>query len=308
MLWENAIEGYWLEKRKNVSPATVADYNGTFRRFRASLGEQPVQFEHVSTDQVRRFLASLHDAGKAPKSVCNAWIALSSLWTWAQQELSLPHIIRGRVARPRYRRPAIEPYSKTEVRAMLEAASRNAPWVTKHGRTVEEARDTGWRDRAILLVLVDSGLRASELCDLCVDDYDQKTGKTHVRHGKGNKSRYVWLGEVARKAVWRYLAERGAVQPEYPLFATRSNGHMDKDSLRHMIQRCAKRAGVTGATVHRFRHTFAITYLRNKGTMLELQRLLGHERMDMLRIYAELAESDLESGQRRASPADNWRL
>lgn len=308
MLWENAIEGYWLEKRSNVAPATFTDYSGTFRRFRAFLGEQPVQFERVTSDQVRRYLTHLHDAGLAPKSCCNGWIALSSLWTWAERELSLPHIIRGKVARPKWRRPAIEPYSKVEVRAMLDAASKNAPWTTKHGRTIEEARDTGWRDRAILLALLDAGLRASELCDLCVEDYDQKTGKTHVRHGKGSKARYVWLGEVARKAVWRYLAERGAVQPEEPLFATRSNGHMDRDGLRHMVQRCALRAGVKDATCHRFRHTFAINYLRNGGTVLELQRLLGHERMDTLRIYAELAEADLENGQKRASPADKWRL
>lgn len=308
MLWENAIDGYWLEKRRNVSVATYTGYNYVLRSFREFLGAAPVNFEEITADQVRSYLAHLRDSGLSPKSCSNAWVTLSSVWTWAEHELQVPHIIRGRIARPRYRRPAIEPYSKTEVRAMLDAAATNAPWTSKNGKRVEEARDTGWRDRAILLVLVDCGLRASELCALTLADYDQRTGKTHIRHGKGNKSRYVWLGESARKAVWRYLAERPDAKPDHPLFATRSNGHMDRDGLRHMIVRCAKRAGVGVANVHRFRHTFAIWYLRNGGTVLELQRLLGHERMETLRIYAELAESDLESGQRRASPADNWRL
>lgn len=307
MLWENAIEGYWLEKKSNVASSTFADYSNTFVRFRAFLGKKPVQFEQITSDDVRRFLAHRRDEGLAPKTVGNAWIALSSLWTWANMELNTPHIIKGRVARPKWRRPAIEPYTKVEVRAMLEAAGHNAAWTSKHGRHVEEPRDTALRDRALVLVLLDAGLRASELCDLCIGDYDQKTGKTHVRNGKGSKARYVYLGEVARKAVWRYLAER-TVKPEDPLFATRTNGHMDRDGLRHMVQRCALRAGVAGATCHRFRHTFAINYLRNGGTVLELQRLLGHERMDTLRIYAELAEADLAAGQRRSSPADNWRL
>ena len=185
MLWENALEGYWLEKRRNVSPATIQDYSGTYRRFREFLGADQVHFEKVTTDQARKFLAKLHEGGAAPKSVANAWIALSSLWTWAEKELEVPHIIRGRVTMPKYRRPAIEPYSKMEVRAMLDAATKNAPWISKHGRKVEEGRDTGWRDRAILLTLLDTGLRASELCALCVQDYDQKSGKAHVRKGKG---------------------------------------------------------------------------------------------------------------------------
>ncbi len=308
MLWENAIAGYWLEKKSNVAASTFADYSNTFARFRTFLGKQPIQFEQVTSDDVRRFLAYRREEGLAPKTVGNAWIALSSLWTWANMELNTPHIIKGRVARPKWRRPAIEPYTKVELSAMLEAAGHNAAWISKHGRRVEEPRDTALRDRAIVLVLLDAGLRASELCDLCVRDYDQKTGKTHIRNGKGSKARYVYLGEVARKAVWRYLAERDVVQPMDPLFATRTNGAMDRDGLRHMVQRCAQRAGVAGATCHRFRHTFAINYLRNGGTVLELQRLLGHERMDTLRIYAELAEADLAAGQRRSSPADNWKL
>lgn len=57
-----------------------------------------------------------------------------------------------------------------------------------------------------------------------------------------------------------------------------------------------------------FRHTFAITFLRNGGNVLELQRLLGHEKMDTLRIYVELAQLDLANAQAAASPADHWGL
>lgn len=203
--------------------------------------------------------------GLSDKSVINAWVALSSLWSWAEQELNIPHIIRGRVARPKYRRPAIEPYSRSEINAMLNVIGRNAPWISKNGRRVEESRATAHRDKAILLVLLDTGVRASELCDLRIADYDHKTGRLHVRHGKFDKSRYVWCGETARKALWRYLAERGEVKSLDPLFATRTDQAMDRNNLRHMIQNCANRAGVAGATVHKFRHTFAIIFLRNGG-------------------------------------------
>ncbi len=60
--------------------------------------------------------------------------------------------------------------------------------------------------------------------------------------------------------------------------------------------------------MHRFRHTFAVNFLRNGGNVLELQEMLGHERMDTVRIYAKLAEVDLQAAQQRSSVADNWRL
>ncbi len=74
-------------------------------------------------------------------------------------------------------------------------------------------RHTANRDQAIILVLVDTGLRASELCSLHIGDVDRKTGRVEVKHGKeggskGGKGRTVYLGKVARWAVWRYLAER----------------------------------------------------------------------------------------------------
>ena len=308
MNWDTAIEGFWLEKRKNVSPATVADYSGTFRRFAAYHGEDLPAVEHIGAIHIRAYLAHLKESGLSDKSVLNAWVALSSFWTWAESELGLTHIIRNRVARPKYKRPAIEPYSRADINAMLNVVERSAPWISKNGVRVEEQRDTARRDRAILLTLFDTGVRATELCNLLIDDYEQKGGRLHVRHGKGNKSRYLWLGEASRKALWRYLADRPAAQPEDPLFATRSNQPLDRNNLRHMVERCARRAGVKGATVHRFRHSFAINFLRNGGTVLELQRLLGHERMETLRIYVTLAESDLREAQQKASPADNWGL
>lgn len=75
-----------------------------------------------------------------------------------------------------------------------------------------------------------------------------------------------------------------------------------------MIVATAARAGVSHANVHKFRHTFAITFLRNGGNVLELQKLLGHERMETVRTYAELAAMDLANAQAHASPADNWGL
>lgn len=307
MKWETALDGYWLEKRRNVSPKTVADYAGTFKRFRAFL-DRDVDFKAIKFDDVRKFLDRLAEEGLSPKSVNNAWIALSSLWSWAEVELDIPHIIRKRVARPKFNRAIVEPYTKTEIAAMLGSCSENAEWKTRTGKQTKSQRHWKLRDRAIILVLVDTGLRASELCNLQIKDVDQKTGRLQIRHGKGNKDRLVFMGESARKAVWRYLAEREKSKPADPLFVTRTGAPLVTSALRHLMMTLAKRAGVARANVHKFRHTFAINFLRNGGTVLELQRILGHEQLITVNIYATLAESDIQEAQRRASPADNWKF
>jgi site-specific recombinase XerD len=119
MLWDTAIEGYWLEKRKSVSDATYDDYARTFRRFGEFHGDELPPIEHIGAVHVRAYLNHLKERQLADKTLLNAWIALSSFWTWAEQELKIAHAIRGRVARPRYRRPAIEPYTRAEINAML---------------------------------------------------------------------------------------------------------------------------------------------------------------------------------------------
>lgn len=308
MTIQDALLGYWLERRRNVSEATVSDYTNTFSRFVAWLPAD-IQIEAITADHIRRFLDAMQrQRNLCGKTLANYWTALSSLWTWAEAELNLPHIIRHRVACPEYHRKEIMPYTRHEITAMLEATGQNSAWRSRGGRQVRSVRHEALRDRAILLTLLDSGIRASELCALCVEHHDQRTGQLHIKKGKGNKGRYVYLGDSSRKAIWRYLASRAGVQPGDPLFATKTGGHIERSSLGNMIEATAKRAGVANPTIHKFRHTFAINFLRNGGNVLELQQMLGHEKLDTVRIYARLAQIDLEHAQRRASPADNWRL
>lgn len=83
---------------------------------------------------------------------------------------------------------------------------------------------------------------------------------------------------------------------------------MNPNSLRQLLKSLAQKAKVRDCHPHRFRHTFAITYLRAGGDVFTLQALLGHSSLDMVRHYARIAEVDLANAHRKASPADNWQL
>jgi integrase/recombinase XerD len=170
------------------------------------------------------------------------------------------------------------------------------------------------RDRALILFLLDTGVRASELCDLTVADVDLATGTARVR-GKGHlnagagKLRLVRLGKRTRHALWLYLADRAVLATaDAPVFATRAGETWNRIHLRTHLHRLGLRADVARCYPHRFRHTFALNYLRNGGDIYTLQQQLGHSSLEMVRRYLALAQADAEAAHRRASPVDHWRL
>lgn len=302
-----ALDGYWLARRSNFSPNTIADYTLTFTRFAEYIGDTPLA--DIDAADVQHFLEHVRTERKlGKKTIANMWIALSSFWTWAAAELHVEHIIRGHVRQPDYRPPTIEIYTETEIKAMLAACQETNPWRTRNGRQARTQRPEHLRDQSIIVTLIDTGVRASELCNFEIRDYNAQNGRLFVREGKGGKQRIVILGQSGRRLLWRYLVTRPNATPNDPLFATNTNQHIERNNLRRTLQRIGQRAGVANVTVHRFRHTFAVAFLRNGGSVLELQELLGHEKMETVRIYAKLATIDLAAAQARASVADNWRL
>lgn len=301
-----ALDGYWLDKKLDFSPATIRNYGHTFNQFLDYIGD--IELQEISSDDIRRYLNYLHtDRGLAKRSVHSHWAILSSFWSWAEKELQIAHIIRGRVARPDYRKRIIQPFMKSDLARLVRATRQTQPWTSRNGKRVRSKRPTALRDRAIVLTLADTGLRASELTALKVEDYDSERGRFHVRHGKGDKERISLAGSRTRKALWRYLAERKSSNPREPLFATRDNRFMRRDNLYHLLARLGESAGVTNVHPHRFRHTFAIEFLRNSGSILVLKELLGHENLEMVMVYVQIAERDLDDSSRH-SPADNWQL
>lgn len=235
---------------------------------------------------------------------------MSSFFRWFSDEFKIPDIMKN-VPSPKFQVPPVEPYSKEEVEALLKARDycKEAKTERRHKFTMRRA--TAYRYRALILTLLDTGLRASELCALKVNDLDPNTGKVTVKHGetggaKGNKGRIVYLGKVARKALWMYLANREDGQdPQAPLFIGKYNRPFKRDTLRQIINALGSKAGIKKCYPHRFRHTMAISYLRAGGDLFTLQALLSHNSLDVVQIYARISGLDIERMHAKASPADN---
>ncbi len=314
------IEGFLLEKQaQHLSPHTVADYTNTFRKLQAYL-KADVPFASITAVQIRAFLADLSTPrapngvaqrpikGLSNKTILNIHTGLSALWTWAVAEgLTTQHLLR-QIPRPRPEKRAIAPFSEEDMKALLAKGERSRPYTRPGKQTCEHSIATALRNRAIILLLLDTGVRASELCGLKIKDADL-TNKRIVVLGKGNKERALPISARTAKTVWRYLTTERKEEPvNAPLFLGRDGDPLNRDALLKLLVRLGEKAGVPDCHPHRFRHTFAVNFLRNGGNAFELQMALGHTTLQMVQTYLMLAQADLDAAHKRASPVEAWRL
>lgn len=284
------IEAYVAAKKaERYSPWTLDDYANTFAKFQGFAGVE-IAFDDIEADTVRSFLAAQDEI--SDKTLCNYHTGLSSLWTWAvDNHLAKEHVVR-KIRRPSYVTPRIVPFSEAEIFKILKAC-----------RCL--------RDRAIVMVLVDTGMRSAELTSLTVEDW--AVGTLRIRCGKGKKSRIVPVSEQTEKAIYRQLLKRriglGGIAGGDALFASNISGKpISYTALSSLMGRLEKYASVSGVHCHRFRHTFAINFLRNGGDIFTLKRILGHSTLMMVQRYLDIAQSDLARAHAQASPVINWRI
>jgi integrase/recombinase XerD len=232
------------------------------------------------------------------------WKLIRSFYNWASEALDITRP-DARLDRPRYETPQVVPFTQEETKRLLDASQYT--WVQKaSGQRYKIRRPNGDRDKALILILLDTGMRVGELCRLRVGDINLDNGEVYIRpHRDGRKSRArtVYIGDRTKQAIWKYTAR---VQAGKDL--TKPFVELKGSSILWLIKRIGKNAKVPNAHPHKFRHTFAISYLRNGGDVFTLQRLLGHADLAMTRKYVDLAQTDIANAHRQASPVDNWRL
>jgi integrase len=158
-------------------------------------------------------------------------------------------------------------------------------------------------ERAIVLFMVDSGLRRAEVIALNWRDVDMQSGLVRVKKGKGKKDRSAVIGATTRRAL---LAYRWTITPadNMPLFQTREGGRFASDGFIQVFNRIKKRTGIH-VSPHVLRRTFAILSLRAGMNALHLQNLGGWASLDMVQHYAQMVDEDLLQEHKAHSPIDN---
>jgi site-specific recombinase XerD len=153
-------------------------------------------------------------------------------------------------------------------------------------------------------MLLDTGLRVSELAGIKLDEIDSERGWLKVK-GKGAKERVVRISTTTQKVLWRYLVFREKNKCQ-ELWITEEGNPMKVGGIQIMIKRLKERAGVKSmGNCHKFRHTFALNFLRKDRNPFNLQYLLGHSDLRMVKHYVStLGMEDALKAHENASPAD----
>jgi site-specific recombinase XerD len=161
------------------------------------------------------------------------------------------------------------------------------------------------RDRVAVLLLIDTGLRASEFIALDGGDIDERSGGVLVREGKGQKARTVYIGARTRRELARFWRAEGKPAANRPVWTNANTGARLTDSgLRQMLRRLGERAGVKHCHPHTFRRTFALWSLRGGMDVHTLAAIMGHEDIGVLRQYLKLTGADLQRAHQAAGPVD----
>ncbi len=151
---------------------------------------------------------------------------------------------------------------------------------------------TGLRNLCMIRIMLNIGLRASEVIFLKVKHIDWMSGKVYVRQGKGNKDRVLWLGEddLNLLRAWREVKP----QSEY-LFTTLKGDTLNDRYLRAMVKRIGEQAGISkDVHPHMLRHTFATDLYRETKDIRLVQKALGHSDLSTTMIYTHIVDEELE--------------
>lgn len=181
----------------------------------------------------------------------------------------------------------ITPFSRGEIDRLLQCCNPTTEY--------------GVRLRAMLLLLLDTGIRRAELEGLEVDDVDLVSGRAFIRHGKGRKQRVVPFSADPTSAIKHYLdGYRGSGRGRLFLCVDRGHGRepFNKYHLGTLFQRLGDDAGVH-ANPHRFRHTFATWAIEAGAREIDVQYLLGHSTAVMTRRYAATYDASMAAIRHR---------
>lgn len=302
---ESLIKGYLLNCRtENKSPKTIRGYSMVLRFFAWFCKEQRFpEVQKLTASHVREFLWYLGSETNrwnstnpsAKRTVSNTTIndyfrALRTFFGWLEREELITTNPFAHLKTPKPDHKIVQALSTAEIERLFKVCGGKS------------AIDT--RNRAILSVFLDTGLRLSELINLTLDDLNSDTGSILVRHGKGNKQRVVRIGNVAQKALWRYITvcRKGNSNR---LFLNRGGEPFDFYGVSIFLKRLGDRTKVQ-LHAHKLRHTFAISFLRAGGDVFSLQYLLGHTSLSMTQRYLQsLGVDDAMRAHKKFSPLDN---
>lgn len=265
-------------------------------------------FSHCTPQAIKAFILYLkqdhhEDGGRwgiaylkqplSPISIKDYAIVLRLFFDWLVKDEFIEASPMAKIPIPSAQWEQVRPFTGQQILDLVKAARKSV---------------LPLRNEAIIWFLVDTGVRASELCELRVQDLDMQERRCVVK-GKGNKRRYIYFGRNTHRVLRDYLRHQNKTGEAAVFTSDRGISHKEaltRNGLLQLIERLGKAAGLQAVrcSPHTFRHTFAVEFLRAGGNQFSLKELLGHTTLHMTNKYVALAQADIQAQHRQFSPSD----
>jgi len=269
-----------LRVERGMSANTLDSYSREIVRFRNWLGlkKDDKKWREVKPEDIRLYLSELKEIKLSPRSIFHNLAVMRSFYRFLVGEEVCERDPAELVEFPKLPQRLPDVMSRDEVNKIITG--------------VKDDSIPGLRDRAILELLYACGLRVSELTGLKLDQVRLDEGYI-LAFGKGAKERVIPMGDQARSAIKKYLAqsrpffERNGSSPF--VFLNRSGKKLSRQSVFLMVKKNALKSGIrTGISPHTFRHSFATHLLEGGMDLRMVQLLLGHSDIIATQIYTHL--------------------
>lgn len=284
----DALDLFLLDcQSRRLTKSTVSFYKDKVGRFAHWLADNGVTtLDSITAVMIKRYLVSLQDRGLTDHSQHDYARAVRTFLNYCVRDDLLTESPFKRVKMPKVADDLPLVLTDGEIKQALQRVKLQ-------------------RNRLIVRLILDSGIRATELLSLNVGDVDMETGIVTVRLGKQQKSRYTSVGAITRKELKRYLLSRLSPDAREPLIATVHDNRLSFMGLMSVFRTMQKQSGVAGLTAHTLRRTMATKALDNGIDAYLLSRMLGHADLQMLRKYVRLNKKPVIQAGELYSVVDN---
>jgi site-specific recombinase XerD len=281
------------KESERVSARTLGNYRQFLQPFLDWLSGQGITSAgEITADLIRSYIVSVQ---RRPGKKGAAQMSAESVYTHAKHiktfvrflflEEVIPTDPFARVKMPKLPDEVLPAFSENDIKKLLKVCSL--------------------RERALVLLLLDTGCRAAELCKLTLADVDTASGEVTIKQGKGKKDRTAFVGAHARKALLKYLLTRPDAAANEALFpGLTTHKSLTSGGLLHLLGRIGQRAGVANCHPHTFRRTFCTWALDNGMDVFALQKIMGHSSLRTMRRYLDRRKGQLHKEHQEHGPVD----
>jgi integrase/recombinase XerC/integrase/recombinase XerD len=288
----NLIKSFLMyQEDRNHSPKTVEWYEGMLGRFSRFLGAEATAGQ-LDIDVVRRYQRFLRGESLSKFTLHAYSRTLKTFLRWLGREAYIDKNLWREIEMPkvpRYEDVTLDVLNDDEIRKLLGL--------------LDPGTDVGCRQRGMVCLMLESGLRLDEVVKLRLEDVRLKEGYVKVR-GKGDKEAYVPVGPTTKKALERYQEHFRVPRNarEHAFFLNIFGEAISYSAVQSSFVRLAKRSGISRLHPHLLRHTAATRMLSNGADLHTVQRLLRHSDVRVTLRYLHLIPDQLKERMQLFSP------